>query len=320
MNDNKQDSNIVEKVLINPIKMGANRLCILSNQASPNMVSWILKTYDDRKISGISLELIITSSIDQGISKMNHEGFITLQKAFRNGTANTCTCSYLFEPIFEDRNLYIWLCNEIPLKAFFCPYEFTQNSLLKGNGVFVSEIDPVAAYKSFEKTVKKTIYCVNNEVEDFIIIGPSKLPTNMELSADNHNYVTLSLVVKKTGEPGEKSGLNWGQRKNRNPNEAYIPVPKKIAKSGFFPLQNRHFLVVTDDHHTLLLRVEQQDNKAITTPLSNAQLGEYFRNRLGLPYGAYVHSSDLDAYGRRDVSFYKIDDEQYFMDFSVKNR
>ena len=79
----------------------------------------------------------------------------------------------------------------------------------------------------------------------------------------------------------------------------------------------QHFLVVTDDHHTLLLRVEQQNDKAITTPASNALLGEYFRNRLGLPNGAYVHTSDLINYGRTDVSFIKIDDEQYYMDFSV---
>ena len=66
--------------------------------------------------------------------------------------------------------------------------------------------------------------------------------------------------------------------------------------------------------------MEQQGDKAITTPASNAQLGEYFRKRLGLANGAYVTAKDLKAYGRQDVSFYKIDDEQYFMDFSVSRR
>ena len=76
-------------------------------------------------------------------------------------------------------------------------------------------------------------------------------------------------------------------------------------------------MTITDDRHTLLLRVEQQNNKAITTPLSNALLGEYFRNRLGLHNGAYVTVNDLKRYGRTDVTFYKIDEEQYYMDFSV---
>ena len=50
---------------------------------------------------------------------------------------------------------------------------------------------------------------------------------------------------------------------------------------------------------------------------SNAQLGEYFRRRLKLNNGSYVHAKDLISYGRTDVTFYKIDDEQFYMDFSV---
>ena len=33
--------------------------------------------------------------------------------------------------------------------------------------------------------------------------------------------------------------------------------------------------------------------------------------------GAFVTKEDLERYGRTDVTFYKIDDEQFFMDFSV---
>ena len=66
--------------------------------------------------------------------------------------------------------------------------------------------------------------------------------------------------------------------------------------------------------------MEQQNDKAITTPDSNALLGEYFRNCLGLSNGAYVRKDDLLAYGRTDVTFYKIDEEQYYMDFSVEEK
>lgn len=93
-------------------------------------------------------------------------------------------------------------------------------------------------------------------------------------------------------------------------------MPSYIARSGFFPLNKQHFTAVTDDGHQLILRVEQQNDKAITTPLSNAQLGEYFRKRLGKSYGEYIWRSDLESYGRTNVTFYKLDDEQYYMDFS----
>ena len=125
----------------------------------------------------------------------------------------------------------------------------------------------------------------------------------------------LELLTKR-GDVGKRSGLNWGQRDKRNRNEAYIPLCRTIAKTDFFPKEKQHFMARTDDGKCLLLRVEQQNDKAITTPLSNALLGEYFRSRLGLSNGEYITKEHLLNYGRTDVTFYKIDDEQYFMDFS----
>lgn len=94
----------------------------------------------------------------------------------------------------------------------------------------------------------------------------------------------------------------------------------QIARTEFFPLDKKHFSVLTDDGKQLILRVEQQNDKAITTPLNNSLLGEYFRNRLGIANGEFVKTSDLLSYGRTDVTFYKLDEEQFIMDFSVPNR
>ena len=96
-----------------------------------------------------------------------------------------------------------------------------------------------------------------------------------------------------------------------------IHLPRRIAKSGFFPLEERHFTAITDDRHQVILRIEQQNDKAITTPARNSDLGEYFRNRLGLANGEYVSRDALDRYGRTDVTFIKLDEETYYMDFSV---
>lgn len=74
---------------------------------------------------------------------------------------------------------------------------------------------------------------------------------------------------------------------------------------------------MTDDHKQLILRVEQENDKAITTPLSNALLGEYFRNRLCKAYGEYISKADPENYGRTNVTFFKFDEEHFYMDFSV---
>jgi hypothetical protein len=316
MADDKK-TEIWQEILINPITSRPDRLCILSAHATPSMVSWLLKTYEERKIEGISIELIIISTPEESISRIDHEGYLALHKAYRTKAQNTFSCSYLHQTCCITENLYIWANGDTPVKAFICSCDFTQGSFLRNRDGRVSEYRAMDAYKTYELVSGNSSYCDFAEIEDYVIIGASNLPKVSELPPDDPNCISLSLVVKRTGEPGVKSGLNWGQRSGRNPNEAYIPLPREIAKSGFFPLEKQHFLVVTDDHHTLQLRVEQQNDKAITTPSSNAQLGEYFRNRLRLANGSYVRTSDLDAYGRRDVSFYKIDDEQYYMDFSV---
>ncbi len=51
------------------------------------------------------------------------------------------------------------------------------------------------------------------------------------------NFVDLPLVMSgppARGEVHQRSGLNWGQREGRNPDQAYIPIPSTIAKAKFF--------------------------------------------------------------------------------------
>ena len=316
MESNYSES-IVEKILFEPVFAGANRLCITTAHATPSMASWLLTTYAERDIGDVSIELVIESVADDGIDYNSHEGFKELQREYSGSGRGKFICSYLYQPPASNKNSYIWLQDEKPMQAFNCSYDFTQDSLLRMRRGSMNVRAAAYAYRHFGKIIDRTIYCNHSEVEDYVVIRH----TDSLLSTGGSSLESCVLsFLTRTGEPGTKSGLNWGQRKKRNKNEAYIPLSREVARGGFFPLNNQHFLVVTDDHHTLQLRVEQQNDKAITTPSSNALLGEYFRNRLGLANGAYVSLDDLKSYGRTDVTFYKIDDEQYYMDFSVEVR
>lgn len=306
---------LAKSILFNPMDAGANRLCILATHATPSMVSWLLTTYEEHGISDISVELIVEAVLDDGIDHASHEGFKSLHGL--HDKRNQFTCSYLFQPPTSKKNLFVWLQDDTPVRAFSCSYNFTQTDLLRNHGGSMASRSASLAYSIYENAVSRSIFCSHSEVEDHIVIRSANTSPISSAAISSDTCVHLSLLTR-TGEPGKRSGLNWGQRNKRNKNEAYIPLPSRIARSGFFPLNKQHFLVVTDDHHTLQLRVEQQNDKAITTPASNAQIGEYFRNRLGLANGAYVHTSDLKGYGRTDVTFYKIDDEQYYMDFAPK--
>lgn len=227
---------IVQPIFIEPfLTLHANKLCVLSEHASPNMASWLLKTYEERKLNGISLELIIGDTLNCGIDINTHEAFKELQGNRYSAKWGKFSCSYLYDPPDFSGTNFIWLKDDIPLKAFISSYDFTQQSLLREGDHKLTETSAYSAYNNYEKVTNRTIFCNHAEVEDYIIIHNPNRPINLQSSLSENQYVTLSFITR-TGDTGAKSGLNWGQRKNRNRNEAYIPLPSYIAKSGFFPL------------------------------------------------------------------------------------
>lgn len=309
-----------QKILFDPLRDEADELYILSAYATPNMLSWYMKNIYHKTSVPIKINLIVGMVPFDNLSVSVHEGFKRIVSSELPHEISSVKCSYVIDKPAEHANLFIWCKSGRPVLAFMGSANFVQSSFVgRHRNELIDVCNQEEAMNYYESVIPRTVYCNHAEIEEYIILRPTHpvldLECNLVDELDEFDSVTLSLITK-SGEPGTRSGLNWGQRKGREPNQAYIPLPSKIAKRGFFPLEKRHFTAITDDRHQLTLRVEQQNNKAITTPVRNSDLGEYFRNRLGLPNGAYVTRSDLDRYGRTDVKFVKLDDETYYMDFS----
>ncbi len=312
---------LAKKILFEPLESGMDELSILSAYATPTMLSWYIKNIYHKTTIPIKINLIIGMIPFDNLSVSIHEGFKQIVASELPNEVSFVRCSYVTDKPAEHSNLYIWSKSGQAELAFTGSANFVQSSFVgKHRNEIMIPCDVSEALGYFNEVDNKTIYCNHSEIEEYIILRPTHpvldVECNLVEQLDDYDAVTLCLVTKN-GEPGICSGLNWGQRKGRNPNQAYIPLPSSIAKSGFFPLEKRHFTAITDDHHQLTLRVEQQNNKAITTPVRNSDLGEYFRNRLGLKNGAYITRSDLERYGRTDVKFVKLDEETYYMDFST---
>lgn len=309
-------------IFFDPSQLDVNQLYIVAGYATPNMASWLIKNIDRPAEEAIDIRLIVGMVPYDGLSISVHNGFQELTREELPAAVNSFSCSYVIDYNPVHTKLYIWAKDDVPVCAFSGSANFTQTAFSAKRCEMMNSCDPIQAMDYFHEVERNSIYCNHAEVEEHIILHPTHPVLDREshpirtFESEQIPSVSLSLLTHN-GETGQRSGINWGQRKSRNPNEAYIPLPIQIARSGFFPLEKNHFTVVTDDGHTLILRVEQQNDKAITTPLSNAQLGEYLRNRLGVANGAYVWRQDLLNYGRTDITFYKLDDEQYYMDFSV---
>ena len=137
-----------------------------------------------------------------------------------------------------------------------------------------------------------------------------------DINKEGIDWVKLPLYSERDGKMHTHSGLNWGQREAREPNQAYIPIPAKIQKSCFFPPRGQYFSVLTDDGFPFVCVVAQDKGKALHTTNNNSEFGEYFRRRLGVPLGAPITLDDLDRFGNRYVKFTKINEEEYYMEFN----
>lgn len=315
-------TNFKNEILLNPVSEGAEHLKIISGYATHTMASWHFSEIETLYNQGIKITLIIGMCKFDGISISVHEGFKNLMREAVPNNSQFC-CQYIFNAAPVHSKLFLWEKNGEPFSAFMGSANYTQAAFSPLRREIMTECDPLEANDYFNEIEPDSIYCTHAEIEDYVTLCPSHPILNAEeeplvlVRGAGVSSVTLSFLTR-SGEVGSRSGLNWGQRDGREPNQAYIPLPSRIARTNFFPLNRNHFSVLTDDGKQLILRVEQQNNKAITTPLNNSLLGEYFRNRLGLANGSLISTADLERYGRTNVTFYKLDDEQYFMDFSVQ--
>lgn len=131
------------------------------------------------------------------------------------------------------------------------------------------------------------------------------------------NYVRINLTTGsglKERVP-YNSGLNWGQRQGRDPNQAYLPIKSSDQRSGFFPSIGVGFQAQCDDGVILTFVRAQQNGKALHTPERNSLLGEYFRKRLGVRSGDPVALRHLVEYGRTSVDIFCSQDNFFRLDF-----
>lgn len=123
-------------------------------------------------------------------------------------------------------------------------------------------------------------------------------------------------LLDKDGE--SQYGLNWGQRVGRDPNQAYLQLDSAVYNSDFFPIKGTYFLVNTDDKETFMMNRAQKTDTgtAIQTPENNSIIGLYLRKRLGVADGKEITKADILNYGRIEISFKKVDDRHYSLDYS----
>lgn len=325
---------LFDELLLAPVlNEGANQLYVVSGYATSAMAFHHFDVLRKKKIE-IQVQLIVGMCGQDGLSISNHKGF---QQLMQSDLVGKFECSYLVNSSPVHSKVYAWYRDNKPITGFIGSANYTQKAFGRSQREAMAESNPVNIFEYFQKLIPDTIYCVHTEAEDFVQIYNDKYFSRQKREVaqqENPNipipslpslvgleFVRVSLLdFRHNSIVPPRSGLNWGQRPelHREPNQAYIHLPASIYKTNFFPPKKEHFTVLTDDGKILTCtRAQEKYGKAIHTPHNNSLIGEYFRNRLGVPNGAPITTMDLQRYGRTDVDFYKIDEETYYLDFSV---
>ncbi|HCD38151.1 MAG TPA: restriction endonuclease [Candidatus Omnitrophica bacterium] len=321
---------LFNKVLVDPVNAGANELFVVSGYATSAMAFHHLEILRTELKKDVKIHLIVGMCILDGLSQSNHMGFM---KIMENDFKGSFTCSYVTTTPPLHSKIYAWYQGKKPIAGFAGSANYTQAAFYNKQRECVIPTDPIECRKYFDSLGKETMFCNHNDVEATIQIypddafslykRPSKVTEGLEMPSSKKKIagvptLTLSLLTQK-GAIHNRAGLNWGQRPKRNRDQAYIPIATETYKDSpdFFPARGLHFTVHTDDDKTLICTRAQDNGKAIEIPQDNSLLGQYFKSRMGLPQGKFITKEDLVRYGRTDVEFYKIDDETYYMDFSI---
>ena len=313
-----------QTVLIDPFLNGCDELKVLSGYVSATMANRHLHRTMRmaRSMRGVNppiVSAVYGMAKSSGITESDHLGFIRMQSQTYHGRFS---CSYLVDPPAVHAKIYVWLQDGQPQIAFIGSANYTQAGFVfqADRMEAIDECDPTIALAVFEECFQRSVECSHESVEDEIALRRDE-----RLSAPSGDSVALSFIVERgpgAGVPPQAAGINWGFRLNgtrRNLDEAYLRVPAYIGRSDFFPETGVHFTVLTDDGVDMICRVAQQKRKAIHTPESNAILGRYLRDRMGIAEPRRLTTADFDLYGRDDVTITRIDAETYYLDFGIRD-
>lgn len=316
---------LFEKVLLEPARRGARELFILSGYASASMVTKHFEVASKDLSIDLSIDLHIGMSGRDGLSRNTLLGLQAIPRQIGDRSFN---CTLSLKGTSNHSKIYVWCDDKGPKEAYLGSSNYTQLGFgISATALNHKEVcipmDPITGFDYILAASKGGISYKSPDIANFIDLFDEKFfPRITEeepaISLDSRCFVDLPLVISRgqaQGEVHQRSGLNWGQREGRNPDQAYIPVPSTVAQSKFFPEKGEHFQVITDDGEAFICTIAQDNDKAIETPHDNSILGKYFRKRLNLPSGTFIDKVHLQEFGSNLVRIYKDSDDCYRLSF-----
>lgn len=263
----------------------------------------------------------------EGIKPSLHRSLLDIQ-----GEVNNLNIFYSSLPVHS--KCYVWRRRGDIIHALIGSANFSVNGLTTPFREVLAE----TTFDTFRPLNDYISHILNNSIS-CLEVGMNRVIEEREQT--DHCLMTL---LGRNGEVQNAAGLNWGQNPNNHttPNDAYIPIrtshikafphlfppkqlnPLEIDGRGRMQRHNDSIEIIWDDGLTIegLLEGSQPVGdviypKQISSFPIKSELGEYLRNRIGVPLGQPVRKHHLERYGRTDIEVSLIGEGVYKFDFSV---
>lgn len=335
--------NFEERILFTPARKdgkACNHLKIITAFTDVERISsHLIKLFDGRNkeyVANIKVDIILGMTKGAGLTEKKHKKICLLIKRLNSVSGMPkVACRYVVYGKQVHSKVYVWCKGNKAVEAYNGSANYTMNAFYIRREC-MDLCDEKEANHYFRSLLVDTVDCFDVQIKEKISFSNKKsveddiADTNLEnLSWEQYtniepvDSIEISLLKADGSETGYGSGVNWGIRRNgykRNRNQAYIPYNTADQKEGFFPKINEDgsypvFKVVTKDYDAFYMRQAQANGKALETPESNAIIGEWIRQRIGVPDGVYVTKQMLEAAGGTKVVFKKYKDGIYTLEY-----
>lgn len=289
-------------------------------------------------LGNVFVEMILGMTNNKGLTEKKHKDILNLiSRISRNKDMPHFSCRYKFKGEDIHSKVYVWCKDEKPAFAFCGSANYSMNAFYKRREA-MEDCDATEALNYYNSLLCDTVSCEDSDLTSKLHFSTSceRSTETDEFNIENLDWkmfagktpideCTVSLLMASGEDTGFGSGLNWGIRKNgtkRDRDQAYIPYNAKDKKDGFFPLKknpseknNPIFKVVPNDFAPFFMRIAQQGNKGIHTAENNSLLGQFFREKLGVPSGTFITKEMLENYGKTYVVFRKYKEDLFTLEF-----
>lgn len=307
---------IMKAVLIDPAHEGGAELRIVSGYASPAMLESHLRMFQE---AGYSVNIHLTIGMLQG--KLDEQNKASYQDVMSTewGGSKAADVSVICQGPAVHSKVYVWSGPGNYRKAFAGSANYSVSAMLEEKTMEVcSEVDWASASQYVRRcelnsrSVNLTPATPSRRQSEPAFMLTDAAPE--ETSIIRSDFIEIPLLVLEGGimQTPSRSGINWGQREGREPNQAYLSLSSQIR--DFFPAPPIRFMVYTRTFGGFVGVRAQAEGKGLQSSTNNSILGIILRQALGVKEGAYVTTEDVTRAGMQTLRCYRLVSGDFFLD------